>query len=67
MAKASSGVASSVRLDLLMQHELQGRAGDLVIVDHDHPSLVDFFRLSDTDLQCCSPENPLRQTGLQEH
>ena len=28
-------------LDLVVQHELQGRAGDLIIVDHEYASLVD--------------------------
>ena len=30
-----------MRLDLVMQHELQHGAGDLVFIDHENPPLVD--------------------------
>ena len=36
--------------DLVVQHELQRGAGDLVIVDHENAPLVDSFRCFDPDL-----------------
>jgi hypothetical protein len=44
-----------MRLDFVMQHELQRRAGDIVLVDHEHPSLVYGFGCLDTDLHRQSP------------
>ena len=39
-----------MRLDLVMQHELQRRAGDFVLVYDEHPSLIDRLGCLDTYL-----------------
>ena len=39
-------------LDFVVQHELQGGARDLIVIDHEHASLVHCFCRFNSDLHC---------------
>jgi hypothetical protein len=42
--------------DFVVQHELQRRTGDFVIVDNEHTPVIDGFRCFDTDLHVALAE-----------
>jgi hypothetical protein len=50
-------------LDLVVQHELQCRTSDFVVIDNEHTPLIDGFCCFDTDLHVALVQNSRVMSG----